>query len=275
MLYFLNASSRPKPWQMAPQRRRAIVIGAGRTGISAAYHLGQHSLLLEQRSRLEESDDCSNNGPVGDARDWFVGSEDRGADRQRPGLSSAERKALFISCSSTGQARADQAALIHVARWQPPEFSSPADDTAHGQPASLHALVPLLGGEVRLGARVVRISPSEHLLELADGTGFIYDKLLSTVSLSALLRMVLHELPAHVRRDESLRYWLSEHDVESGDRVTQVSYGDIDEMAAGKRIADVISRELANKFHRQGPAFPRDRLFEPRLVRSRSAPASP
>jgi hypothetical protein len=55
--------------------------------------------------------------------------------------------------------------------------------------------------------------------------------------------------------------------------VTQVSYGDIDETAAGKRIADVISRALANKFQRQGHAFPGGRLFEPRLVRSRSAPS--
>jgi len=273
MLYFLNAPSRPKPWQIAPQRRRAIVIGAGRTGISAAYHLGQHSLLLEQRSGLPERDDCSNDRPVGAARDWFVGDEYGSADRRRPGLSSTERKALFISCSSTGQARADQPSLIHIARWQPPQFSSPADDTTQRQPASLQALVPLLRGEVRFGAQVLRISPSEHLLELADGTCFIYDKLLSTVSLSALLRMVLHELPAHVRRDESLRYWLSEHDVESGDRVTRASYGDIDEIAAGKRIADVIGRALANKFQRQGPAFPRDRLFEPRLVRSRSVPS--
>jgi hypothetical protein len=273
MLYFLNAPSRPKPWQIAPLRRRAIVIGAGRTGISAAYHLGQQSLLLEQRSGL--ADECSNDGPVGADRDWFMGDKDFSADRQRPGLSSVERKALFISCSSTGQARADESALIHVARWQPPEFSHSAIDATRRQPASVHALVPLLRGEVRLGAQVVRISPSEHLLDLADGTRFIYDKLLSTVSLSALLRMVLHELPPHVRRDESLRYWLSEHDVESGDRVTQLSYGDIDELAAGKRIADQFSLALANKFHRQGPAFPRDRLFEPRLVRSRGAPASP
>jgi hypothetical protein len=268
MLYFLNAPSRPKPWQLAPQRRRAIVIGAGRTGISAAYHLGEHSLLLEQHATLDD-------GPLGAGRDWFVDSEDGGADRQRAGLSCAERKALFISCGSTGQPSAEQPALIHVARWQPPQFSAPAEDTVRAHANSARALLPMLRGEVRLDAQVVRVSPSEHLLELADGRRFIYDKLLSTVSLSALLRMVLHELPTHVRRDESLRYWLSEYDVESGDRVTQVSCGDIDELAAGKRIADQICLALANKFHRRGPTFPRDRLFEPRLVRSRGAPASP
>jgi hypothetical protein len=126
MVHFLNAPFRPKPWQIAPQRRRAIVIGAGRTGISAAYHLGLHSLLLEQHSGREECDDCSNDGPLGAARDWFVGGEDSGADRQRPGLSSAERQAILNSCSPTSQARADPPALIHVARWQPPRFGSAA-----------------------------------------------------------------------------------------------------------------------------------------------------
>lgn len=267
MLYFLNAPSRPRSLPEPPQRRRAIVIGAGLTGVSAAYHLGEHCLLLEQHPALDDL--------VVTARDWPVGSEDGGADRQRPGLSSAERKALFISCGSTGQPRADEPTLIRVTRWQPPQFSRPADDTAHRASHAPRALVPLLRGEVRLGARVVRISPSEHLLELADGCRFVYDKLLCTLPLPAMVRMVLHELPAHVRRDESLRYWLIEHDVEPGDRVTQVCYGDIDELAAGKRIADQIGRALANKFQRQGLCVPRGRLFEPRLVQALSAPASP
>ena len=34
------------------QRRRSIVIGAGPTGLSAAYHLGEDSLLLEQNDRV-------------------------------------------------------------------------------------------------------------------------------------------------------------------------------------------------------------------------------
>jgi UDP-galactopyranose mutase len=36
----------------APQFRRAVVIGAGPTGLSAAYHLGENSLLLEQGAQV-------------------------------------------------------------------------------------------------------------------------------------------------------------------------------------------------------------------------------
>jgi UDP-galactopyranose mutase len=36
----------------APQFRRAVVIGAGPTGLSAAYHLGENSLLLEQGTQV-------------------------------------------------------------------------------------------------------------------------------------------------------------------------------------------------------------------------------
>jgi UDP-galactopyranose mutase len=36
----------------ASQRRKAVIIGAGPTGLSAAYHLGEDSLLLEQQARV-------------------------------------------------------------------------------------------------------------------------------------------------------------------------------------------------------------------------------
>ncbi|HEV7609314.1 MAG TPA: hypothetical protein VGO61_18390 [Steroidobacteraceae bacterium] len=267
MLYFLNSPASPRQVSPPPQRRRAIIIGAGPTGMSAAYHLGEHSLLLEQRTSLEDFHDRSNHRSMGAARIRSVGREDGGADGERPGTSCAERKALFISCSSTGKAFADEQALIHVARWQPPELQATTiDEDRCGTPGA-PALLPLLRGELRLGARVVRVSPSQHMVELAGGARFVYDKLLSTISLSSLAGMVMHEIPPHVRRDESLRYWLSEYDIELGDRGTQVSRGDLDDFVAGRRIAGQIGRALAAKFQNAGPAISRGaRLFEPRVV---------
>jgi hypothetical protein len=256
MVFFLNAPTRPKPWQIAPQRRRVIVLGAGRTGLSAAYHLGEHSLLLEQRGDVDKHADAF-----------------RPADLHESGAPHrTERKALFISCSSTGQAHTSAPTLIHIARWEPPALMPP--NVGHDTP-SQHALLPLLRGEVRFGAQVVRFSPTDHRLELADGSSFIYDKLLCTLSLATVVRLIFRDLPAHVRRDEALRYWLSAHDVEPADRLTQICHGDIDEFAAGKRIAAIISRALSARFHRQGSSYPRDRLFEPRVVRSGMAPAPP
>jgi hypothetical protein len=55
-----------------------------------------------------------------------------------------------------------------------------------------------------------------------------------------------------------------------------VCHGDIDEFAAGKRIADLIRRALATKFHKPARPLPRGaRLFEPRVVQTANAPAAP
>lgn len=259
MVYLLKAfacsPARPAP----PQRRRTIIIGAGTTGISAAFHLGEHSLLLERRAALEELYDHTHDLPLGAARGSVMGVEDAAPDGQRPGTSVAERKALYITCSSQD--------LIHVARWQPPAFSpEPATRPPTG---SSGVLLPLLRGELRLGACVVRVSPSLHMLELADGSRFVYDKLVCTVPLSDLTIMIAHELASRISHDEFLRCWLKEFDIEVVDQANQFCEGDIDELSAGKRIAAHINRGLAERFQASRHSKHRgSHFFEPRLVQA-------
>jgi hypothetical protein len=258
----------------APERRRAVVIGGGRTGISAAFHLGEHCLLIERLDSLEDSHDHPHDFPLGPASRGALGIEAPAADRQR-GVSSPERRALFISCGSSARAGAHDQKLIHIERWRPPELSPiPVDE--HSNPPSARALIPLLRAELRLGTRVVRISPSKHMLELDGGGQIIYDKLLSTLNPAVLARMVMHELPPRVRCDEILRYWLGENDVELADHATQDYFGDLDELTAGKRVADQISAALQQKFRSGSRSTARGaRLFEPRLVRDGGAHAMP
>jgi hypothetical protein len=251
-----------------PQRRRAVVIGGDRTGISAAFHLGEQCLLIERRACLEDSHDHSNDFPMGSASRGTLGAEANGADREKRSVSTAERRALFISCSSSAGSGAHDQKLIHIERWRPPEFT-PATVDEHVPPPSARALIPLLRGEQRLGARVVRISPLKHLIELEDGTQILYDKLLSTLDLAALARLVMHELPARVRCDEILRYWLAENDVEVADPATQDYFGDADELSAGRRVAELIATALQLKFSRGRRPARGSRLFEPRLVEPR------
>jgi hypothetical protein len=265
MVYLFNALDHSRPGPMPPERRRAVVIGACPAGISAAYHLGEHSLLLDQRDTLEDSHDRSNDFPMGTARGGAVGAESPAAEGQRPGVSPTERKALFISCSSSK--------LIHIERWRPPDHGSQPRDDEHSGPSSAMALIPLLRGEVRLGSCVVRISPSAHMLELADGHRIIYDKLLSAIPLAALARLVMHEVPGRVRCDEILRYWLGEHDVELADSATQDYFGDLDDFAAGRRVATLIEHALDLKFGRSPGRHGGGKLFEPRIVTA--APAMP
>jgi hypothetical protein len=230
--------------------------------MSAAFHLGEHSLLLERRDSLEHLHDYSHDFPMGFADGRVVGDENAGADGH--GFTPfAEKKALFISCSSRTPGEAGEHTLIHVERWQAPDLASP--------PAA-RTFMPLLRGELRLDAQVVRISPAAHLLELADGHRYVYDKLLSTLSLAATELLVMHDLPRHVRRDDSLRCWLSDHDIELGDRAMQEYYGDVDEFAAGKRFADQIGQALAEKFGKSRATMRGRRLFEPRLVKESAAP---
>jgi hypothetical protein len=231
MVYLLKSFAGSPAQPAPPLRRRTIIIGGGPTGISAAFHLGEHSLLLERRTSLAPSD--------------------------------PERQALFIACSSTG----------NVERWRPPTFppgTAPRDEFEISQPrsASLHALIPLLRGELRLAANVVRVSPSLHLLELEDGSRFVYDKLLITLPMPDVVGMVMHELTSRISHAEFFRCWLNEYDIEVLDRATQFCEGDIDEIAAGKRAADQINRALAGRFQakRRGSSF-----FEPRLVRATAA----
>jgi hypothetical protein len=277
MVYLLNAAASPTPRPVPPERRRAVVIGASPAGISAALHLGEHSLLLERRNTLEDAHDHSHDFPLGSARSGTVGREDPGADGQRQGVSTAERRTLFISCSSGSGTGANDRKLIHIERWRPPELAaSPPPDDFSDLPSG-RALVPLLRGELRLGVCVVRISPVAHLLDLADGRKILYDKLLSTLPLSTMARLVMHELPRRVRCDEILRYWLGEHDVELADRDTQDYFGDVDDFSAGKRIANQIEHALVAKFGKSS-SYTRTRghrLFEPQLVRKSAAPTTP
>jgi hypothetical protein len=265
-----NIARVPPP---APLRRRAVVIGGDRTGISAAFHLGEHCLLIDRRVFLEDSHDDPQYFPMGTASRGALGTEAPSADRKQQDVSSTERRALFISCSSSAGGAHDQK-LIHIERWRPPSFTPmPVED--HSGPLSVGALIPLLRGEVRLDTRVVRISPSRHLIELAGGGRIVYDKLLSTMKLSSLARMVSHELPVRVRCDEILRYWLGENDVEVADRATQDYFGDYDEIAAGKRVAGQITAALQLKFRRGSRWVRGARLFEPRLVKDVAAHAMP
>jgi hypothetical protein len=260
-----------------PERKRALIIGAGPTGMSTAFHLGEHSLLLERQNTLERLHDYSHDFAMGATHGGAVGGEDGGADGDGFAPNPAfKNKALFISCSSRTQADTGEHTLIHVERWRPPDLATPRPRGALLAPPSVRTLRPLLRGELCLGATVTRIAPAAHLVELADGHRYVYDKLVSTLTLAATEQLVTRDLPGHVRRDESLRYWLSEHDVEVVDRTMQDFFGDLDEFAAGRRVADQIGQALAQKFGKARDASVRGmRLFEPRLVRPSVAPSMP
>jgi hypothetical protein len=243
-----------------------LIIGAGPTGMSAAFHLGEHSLLLERRHSLEPDHDHTHDFAMGAAHGSALGDQDTDADGHGFATPS-ENKTLFISCSSQTRTDAGDPTLIHVQRWRPPAFTPPREPSRLGAPPSVRTLCPLLRGELKMDAHVVRISPLANLVELADGHRYVYDKLVCTLSLAAIEILVARDLPSHVRRGATLRFWLSEYDIEVVDRAIQGYHGDADEFAAGKRVADQVGLDLAAKFGKSGRSrFAGGRLFKPRLV---------
>ena len=257
-----------------PERRRVLIIGAGQAGMSAAFHVGEHSLLLERRNPQEHFHDYPHDLEMGTAHGSVVGDENAGADGHGSPAPTHDQ-AVFISCSAHASTESSEHTLIRVARWQPPDFAPPRSGHTLSAPPSVRTLLPLLRGELRMGAQVVRVSPAAHLVELADGHRFVYDKLVSTLSLAATELLVANDLPKHLCRGESLRFWLGEHDVEVLDQMIQVYYGDADEFAAGKRVGEQIGLALAEKYGKAGRSKARGvRLFEPRLVSASAMPTT-
>ncbi len=71
-------------------------------------------------------------------------------------------------------------------------------------PDRLAARVP----ELRTGSEVVRLHLGERWLELADGERLAFDTVVSTISLPALLDMVLDELPADLAAARKSLRWV-------------------------------------------------------------------
>ncbi len=63
----------------------------------------------------------------------------------------------------------------------------------------MDAFVPRLRGELKLNARVVRVIPSEREVLLADGSSFEYERLISTMPLPVLVRLIGEEAPPAVK----------------------------------------------------------------------------
>ena len=69
-----------------------------------------------------------------------------------------------------------------------------------GLQSLMNGFLPQLRGQLRLNARVTRVLPSKHLVSLADGTSYTYEKLVATVPLPTLVDLLGEEAPTRVRR---------------------------------------------------------------------------
>ncbi|MDO9218087.1 MAG: NAD(P)-binding protein, partial [Lacisediminimonas sp.] len=68
-----------------------------------------------------------------------------------------------------------------------------------GFQAMMEGFLPHIRGKLELNADLVQISPSQHILALADGRRFCYDTLVSTMPLPELVKRIGKEAPDEVR----------------------------------------------------------------------------
>lgn len=72
-----------------------------------------------------------------------------------------------------------------------------------GFQALMTGFLPHIKGKLELNANVVKVSPAEHVVALADGRRFKYDQLINTMPLPELIRKIGDEAPDAVKRAAS------------------------------------------------------------------------
>ncbi len=170
-------------------------------------------------------------------------------------------------------ASAERKALYEVTSGAPPQLHPTPIEASASWDDVWRQVVSLMSGEVRLGSVVTAIDSAEHRLQLATGECFIYDKLVCTLRLPTLQRLLIDEQPECVRGPDWWRCWLGGRDIELLDEATQIASGDLDGEAAGKRMADSVTRAMREKYSRNSLVRRQEALFQPKLVRSRSSAA--
>jgi hypothetical protein len=150
-------------------------------------------------------------------------------------------------------------------RWQLPQLTRDDSSSTGTWTDLLAAVRTVTRAETRLGARVTAIDSIEHRLFISSGESFVYDKLIATLRIPDLQRLIVDEKPARIYSAESWRYWLIDRDIELLDQATQQFWGDIDGQAAGKRVAETVYRAITAKYSTQKDSGPAP-LFQPRIV---------
>jgi protoporphyrinogen oxidase/glycosyltransferase involved in cell wall biosynthesis len=160
------------------------IIGAGPTGLSAAYHLGHDAVLFDRNPMVGGScRSVKENGFTFDCTGNVV--------------LSSEPYVLELADILLGSNVRWQDRVAEVASGSHARFGYPARG---GLQALMSAFVPHIKGTIELNAEVIRISPRQRTLTLADGRRYQYDSLVSTVPLPELVAMTDEEAPEEVRQ---------------------------------------------------------------------------
>lgn len=176
-----------------PFTSECVVVGAGATGLSAAYHYGPGALLLDRGARVGGG--CRS---VEDTGFTF--------DRGGHALVSNDPFVRDLCRLLLGDNVHWQDAETGVVRDGEIVPCRPESRTRFGYPlrggfeALCAGFLPLLRADVELNAAVARISPLRRSVTLRDGRRIGYRTLISTMPLPRLIEALGDDVPAPLRR---------------------------------------------------------------------------
>jgi protoporphyrinogen oxidase/glycosyltransferase involved in cell wall biosynthesis len=198
----LEPAKPPKPavvTQVARSGIPCLVIGAGPTGLSAAYHYGEGSVVLEREAKVGGwCRSIEDTGFTFDHAGHIMFSDD-------PYVQDLYR--LLLGDNVHWQER--EAWIYSKGVYTRYPFEGAGPNARFGYPlrggfqALMNGFLPLLRGDVVLQADVERVSPLLRAATLSDGRRFHYDTLVSTMPLPLLVAAMGDEAPPEIRRAAS------------------------------------------------------------------------
>lgn len=189
---------------------KTAIIGAGSTGLSAAYHLGHDAVLLEKNSMVGGwCRSIKDNGFTFDHAGHIMFSSDPYVLEMYELLLGSnvhwQNWDAWVYGKNVYTRDPFQGALYGLPPEVIDEGTIGAIDTRFGYPlrggfqALMSGFVPYIKGTVELNAEIVQVLPTQRIIVLADGRRYQYDNLISTVPLPELVKMAGDEAPQEIR----------------------------------------------------------------------------
>ena len=184
-----------------PARSPCVILGAGATGLSAAYHYGAGCTLVEREARIGGGcRSIEDTGFTFDRGGHVMMSDDPYVQELYRLLlgDNVHWQECDVQIVESDGTKSDVPNVAHRDTRVPrARFGYPLRG---GFAALVNGFVPLLRGNLVLCADVRKVSPLLRTVTLADGRRLRYDVLVSTLPLPNLVAAMDDEAPAEIRR---------------------------------------------------------------------------
>jgi protoporphyrinogen oxidase/glycosyltransferase involved in cell wall biosynthesis len=184
-----------------PARSPCVILGAGATGLAAAYHYGAGCTLVEREAQIGGGcRSIEDTGFTFDRGGHVMMSDDPHVQELYRLLlgDNVHWQECDVQVIESDGATANVPTVAH--RGAPVPRARFGYPLRGGFAALVNGFVPLLRGNLFVCADVRKVSPMLRTVTLADGRRLRYDVLVSTLPLPILIAAMDDEAPAEIRR---------------------------------------------------------------------------